>query len=73
MVRALSRRCSIQSWGSFRIRRTNHDDHDDDHDDDNNKQQQQSRIIDTRNTYKPMEDQPPFIGEGPKEKPQSGL
>ncbi|KAH1105515.1 hypothetical protein J1N35_009283 [Gossypium stocksii] len=73
MVRALSRRCSIQSWGSFRIRRTNHDDHDDDHDDGDHKQQQQLRTIDARNTNKPMEDHPPFIGEAPKEKPQSDM
>ncbi|GMI83948.1 ROP (rho of plants) guanine nucleotide exchange factor 8 [Hibiscus trionum] len=67
MVRSLSRRCSIQSWGSFRIRRTS-----DGAVEDN--ENHQSRCVDARNAEDKSMEEHQFIGESPPmERPQSDL
>ncbi|GMI88579.1 ROP (rho of plants) guanine nucleotide exchange factor 8 [Hibiscus trionum] len=67
MVRSLSRRHSVQSWGSFRIRRTiGSAVEDDDH-------HHQSSSIGVRNEEDKSMEEHQFIGECPKERPQSDL
>ncbi|KAK8568672.1 hypothetical protein V6N13_106569 [Hibiscus sabdariffa] len=67
MVRSLSRRCSIQSYGSFRIRGTiDGAVEDDDH-------HHQSSSVDARNAEDKSIEEHQFVGECPKERPQSDL
>ncbi|KAK8559101.1 hypothetical protein V6N12_042386 [Hibiscus sabdariffa] len=67
MVRSLSRRCSIQSWGSFRIRRSSDSAVEDD-------ENHQSRSIEARNAEDKSMEEHQFMGESPpRERPQSDL
>ncbi|KAK9031657.1 hypothetical protein V6N11_055950 [Hibiscus sabdariffa] len=67
MVRSLSRRCSIQSWGSFRIRRSSDSAVEDD-------ENHQSRSIDARNAEDKAMEEHQYMGESPpRERPQSDL